>query len=235
MDGCGIDSMAGALLDFGYVRRDNLKFEKKKLNAFWFAPPSPELPRIFVSELEVGSFPEEAQKIIRRYTSAAASTATQHFLSGSLGILPWPTPTKEDFRALAEVSEYAAWTLVNGYGLNHTTISVHNLSEMSEIDGLVQALRREGFALNEAGGVVKTSPDGGLRQASTVADEVDFEFLGGVVDRVSGPYIEFAQRHVLPEYAHLEPDQVEERHRRDGFEQGNADKIFESTQIGGVR
>ena len=29
----------------------------------------------------------------------------------------------------------------------------------------------------------------------------------------------------------LQPEQVEERHRRDGFEALNADKIFESTTL----
>jgi hypothetical protein len=45
----------------------------------------------------------------------------------------------------------------------------------------------------------------------------------------AGAYIEFAERVVLPQFAHLPPHEVREHHRRDGFEVGNADGIFEST------
>lgn len=75
----------------------------------------------------------------------------------------------------------------------------------------------------------QVSPDGGLLQSSTVADMVAFEFAGGATRTVPGPYMEFAERLVMPEFAHVEV--VEEQHRREGFEVGNADKIFESTSL----
>ena len=37
-------------------------FEGKRLNARWYAPPEPEYPRIFISELIVDDMPEEIQK-----------------------------------------------------------------------------------------------------------------------------------------------------------------------------
>ncbi len=40
-------------LYYGYQKRDPYYFKEKKLNAFWYAPPVPELPRIFLSELRV--------------------------------------------------------------------------------------------------------------------------------------------------------------------------------------
>ena len=40
-DGCGIDSIAEVFAELGYERRDELRFEKKKLVAYWFAPPKP--------------------------------------------------------------------------------------------------------------------------------------------------------------------------------------------------
>lgn len=77
--------------------------------------------------------------------------------------------------------------------------------------------------------VLQVSPDGGLLQSSTVADSVQFRFADGATRAVPGPYMEFAQRLVLPEFEGVEA--VEERHRRDGFEVGNADMIFESTTL----
>ena len=41
--------------------------------------------------------------------------------------------------------------------------------------------------------------------------------------------VEFAERRVLPAFAHLPATAIRREHRREGFEAGNADKIFEST------
>jgi hypothetical protein len=233
VNSCGVDSLGDALVSFGYEKRDNLVFKNKKLNAYWFAPPAAELPRIFVSELEVEKFPEDVQSIIRKYTKQAEAHSEHAFLSGALGLLPWQVPSLEDYERLSEVSEYAAWTLVNGYSLNHTTISVHNLSETNDIEALTAALEGADFKLNSSGGVVKRSPDGGLLQISTLSDSFPFCFDSGEEREVAGPYIEFAQRLVLPEFAHLPRSEIKEQHRRDGFEAGNADKIFESTMSSG--
>ena len=55
--GLGIDSIASVFMDFGYRQQpDELSFAEKKLRARWFAPPNYEtnLPRLFISELQVG-------------------------------------------------------------------------------------------------------------------------------------------------------------------------------------
>ena len=53
-------------------------------------------------------------------------------------------------------SEYAAWTLVNGYALNHVTISTHRLkTHLKEIKKLNQFIKDSGFRLNSEGGVLK--------------------------------------------------------------------------------
>jgi hypothetical protein len=96
-----------------------------------------------------------------------------------------------------------------------------------------QWLRANGVRLNESGGIAKISADGLLIQSSTVADRVDAVFddgCGATVHRmIPGSYVEFAQRKVLPQFEHLPAEQIQRQHRRDGFEAGNADKIFEST------
>lgn len=73
------------------------------------------------------------------------------------------------------------------------------------------------------------SPDGLLQQSSTVADSALFTFADGITESIPRSYIEFAERLVLPQFKDLPNDEVNEHHRRDGFEVGNADKIFEST------
>ncbi len=235
----GIASFEKIFTHYGYQKRDAYNFTEKKLSAYWYAPPAgtENLPRIFVSELRVHELSEKAQQIIHKYTDQVTSdpvdaldlddaVAVDAFLHQPL----WEMPTVDDYQTLLAESEYAAWVIYNRYYLNHFTISVHNLEPgYNTIDEFVEFLKSREFKLNSAGGVIKISPDGGLRQASTVAQMIDAEFANGQTLRIAGSYVEFADRRVLPEFAGLPASQIGRQHRREGFEAGNADKIFEST------
>lgn len=241
VNGHGIDSMAKLFLDFGYVQREELRFPAKKLKAYWFSPPGIQsfdngagvngpLPRIFISELLVDELSLQAQEIIRKYTDMSGNGNKHAALASALGSLTWEKPSYTEFQQLARESEYAAWTLVNGYAVNHVTISTHWLqSHLRSIEKLNQFIEEHGFRLNSEGGLLKVSPDGLLLQSSTVADSALFQFADGITESVPCSYIEFAERLVLPKYKDLPEREVKEFHRRDGFEVGNADKIFEST------
>jgi hypothetical protein len=233
----GIASFEKIFSHYGYVKRDEYNFTGKKLTAYWYAPPESHYPRIFVSELRVHELSNEAQQIIHRYTDTVTGDpvdnldlndgdAVDAFLHQPL----WTTPTLADYQTLLAESEYAAWVIYNRYYLNHFTISVHNLkSGYNTIEEFVAFLEKRGLRLNSSGGVIKISPDEDLRQASTVAQMIDAEFAGGEVFRIAGSYVEFAERRVLPQFRNLPPEQITRQHRREGFEAGNADKIFEST------
>jgi len=233
----GIASLEKLFLHYGYERKGHYSFVEKKLDAYWYAPPEPRCPRIFISELRVGDLSARAQEIIHSYTDEVKSdpadaldlddsVAVDAFLHSAL----WRTPTVADYQELAVESEYAAWVIYNRYYLNHFTISVHNLPEgYNTVSLFNQFLERKGFRLNDAGGKIKTSPDKGLLQSSTVAGMVEAGFAGGEHIQIAGSYVEFAERRVLPQFAHLPANQITRLQRREGFEAGNADKIFEST------
>jgi Domain of unknown function (DUF1338) len=233
----GIKSLEKLFLHYGYTKRDHYFFPAKKLNAYWYAPPAPEYPRIFISELIVEQLSLETQKIIRSYTNEVTAdpvdnidlddaTAVDNFLHSGL----WRLPTLEDFLALSQESEYAAWVIYNRYYLNHFTVSVHNLKEgYNTVADFNAFLERNGFKLNDSGGKIKTSPDSNLLQSSTVAEMINATFANGVQHTISGSYVEFAERKVLAKYADLPANEIKREHRREGFEAGNADKIFEST------
>lgn len=239
----GIRSFEKIFLHLGYKKRDYYSFEGKKLNAFWYSPPTDKHPRIFVSELRIQDLSSEAQEIIQRYTGQVKSDPVDaldlnnaaeidDFLHRPL----WTTPSLADYLTLQKESEYAAWVIYNRYYLNHFTISVHNLPEaFNTIVKFNAFLERHHFKINDSGGKIKTSPDGGLIQSSTVAQNIEAEFAGGEKYVISGSYVEFAERKVLPEFANLPPSEVRREHRRDGFEAGNADKIFESTYTSQTR
>lgn len=241
VNGYGIDSISKIFLDFGYTPQGELRFPAKKLKALWFSPPNiplpgsgsginGPLPRVFISELLVDQMSPQAQEIIRKYTEISGNGYKHAALASSLGSLTWEKPLYSEFQQLARESEYAAWTLVNGYAVNHVTISTHWLkSHLRNIKNLNHFIEENGFRLNSEGGVLKVSPDGFLLQSSTVADSVSFSFADGTVESVPCSYIEFAERLVLPQYQNLPEVEIKECHRRDGFEVGNADKIFEST------
>lgn len=237
----GIQSLDKLFLHCGYKKMEKLHFEAKKLDAYWYAPPKDNYPRIFISELLVDKLSPAAQKIIRSYTDEVKSDpvlaldldngeAVGEFLHRSL----WRTPTFEDYEELQAESEYASWVIYNRYYLNHYTISVHNLPEgYNEIEKYNFFLEANGITLNDAGGKIKVSPDGKLKQSSTVSGMIDAEFPDGkgavVVKKISGSYVEFAERQVLEQFKDLPKSEIKREHRRDGFETGNADKIFEST------
>ncbi|MBA0782845.1 hypothetical protein Gotri_000668 [Gossypium trilobum] len=282
VNGYGINSLASLFLDYGYTQKEELRFPAKKLKALWFSPPNSSsqdggsgvngpLPRVFISELLVDQLSPRAQEIVRKYTKKSGSGNKYAALASALGSLTWEKPLYSEFQQLAGESEYAAWTLVNGYALNHVTISTHRLkSNLRNIKSLNEFIKKNGFKLNSDGGVLKgllllqtcitvlletapmlalwrykmlklfekfnastssisVSPDGLLLQSSTVADSMPCSFSDGVVESVPCSYIEFAERLVLPQYKNLSESEIKESHRRDGFEVGNADKIFEST------
>lgn len=236
----GIQSFEKIFLHHGYQKRDYYHFEGKKLNAYWYAPPSDDYPRIFMSELIVDQLSEQAQQIIRKYTNPITSDPVERldlnngqqigeFFHQSL----WPLPSKQDYELLLAESEYAAWVIYNRYYLNHYTISVHALKDgynhIEEFDAFAESL---GIRLNTSGGKIKISGDGLLKQSSTVAEMQNAIFSDGETMSIAGSYVEFAERLPLPEYADLPLDQLTTTHRRNGFETNNADKIFESTYTG---
>jgi hypothetical protein len=233
----GIQSLEKIFLHHGYEKRDRYFFAAKKLDAHWYAPPSQEYPRIFISELRVKELSEKAQNIINSYTNEVSAdpvsninlndaAAVDQFLHSGL----WRLPALEDYLTLSKESEYAAWVIYNRYYLNHFTISVHNLKEgYNTIADFNAFLERNGFTLNDSGGKIKVSADGNLLQSSTVAEMIEATFANGVKHRISGSYVEFAERKVMKQFENLHSSAIKREHRREGFEASNADKIFEST------
>jgi hypothetical protein len=237
----GIASLEKIFLRHGYERRDRYEFPQKKVGAFWYSPPAPRYPRIFISQLQVSELSERANRIIHSYTDGVVADpvddvdvddgpAVVEFLHRPL----WRTPTWDDYQALAAESEFAGWVIYNRYYLNHFTIAVHNLPEpYNQLARFNAFLESQGLTLNDAGGTIKTSADGKLLQSSTVAALVDAEFDDGAgrreSHRIAGSYVEFAERRVLDAFEGVDPAKAQRHQRREGFEAASADKIFEST------
>lgn len=233
----GIRSFEKIFLAYGYKREDAYHFEGKKLDAYWYSPPAEGYPRIFVSELIVSALSESAQQTIHSYTSKITADPVDEldlndgkqvadFLQRPL----WDLPTSEDYQTLLRESEYAAWVIYNRYYLNHYTISIHELQDgYNTLESFNAFLESISIKLNSSGGTIKTSEDGLLRQSSTVSALYEARFSDGVTLEIAGSYIEFAERGILPAFRGLPLSEIKAKHRRDGFETNNADRIFEST------
>lgn len=233
----GIASFEKIFLVHGYTKMDFYHFEAKKLDAYWYAPPTPELPRVFISELKVQSLSETAQQTIKKYTDSVISDPVDALNLNHVNQVAsffqtplWALPTLKDYQILLDESEYAAWVIYNRYYLNHYTISVHDLpKEYNTLEPFNTFLKSIGIQLNDSGGEIKTSQDGLLRQTSSVANQVEATFSEGATKNIAGSYVEFAERSIMPEFQSLDPKNLKRKHRREGFETSNADKIFEST------
>ena len=232
----GIRSFEKIFLHYGYTKKEAYYFEGKKLDAYWYAPPSPKYPRIFISELRVKDLSITAQNCIKKYTDITTdpvdainlddAAAVGNFFYNPL----WQLPNLEDYKTLLAESEYSAWVIYNRYYLNHYTISIHELKEgYNTLEKFNDFLEEIGIVLNTAGGIIKTSADGLLKQSSSVAKLINAEFKNGEKSIIAGSYVEFAERLALPEFSHIKGKELKRNHRRDGFESANADKIFEST------
>ena len=232
----GIQSLEKIFLHHGYVKKDFYSFKTKKLNAFWYSHSDENMPRIFISELKVNDLSENSRRIISKYTDQVTedpvdkldlSSANEviNFLSNPL----WSLPSLNDFNNLLMETEYGSWVIYNRYYLNHYTISVHELiDQYNTLEKFNAFVTKIGIKLNDSGGVIKESNDGLLLQSSSVANKVKANFTEGS-SLISGSYVEFAERRVLPKYSNV--SEIKPIHRRDGFETSNADKIFESTYI----
>ena len=233
----GINSFEKIFMHHGYEKRDFLSFKLKKLNAYWYSHSEKNMPRIFISELKVDELSEKSKKIIFKYTDQVKKDPVDeldinnvkeviNFLNKPL----WTLPSFEDYKILLEESEYASWVIYNRYYLNHYTISVHDLNKnYNTLQKFNEFLRSINIKLNDSGGFIKESKDGLLLQSSSVANKVKAKFSDNTTSLISGSYVEFAERKILPEYKNIPIEKIESKHRRDGFEASNADKIFEST------
>jgi len=211
-----IENLEPVLLGLGYQVFDDYCFEQKQLDARAYLPADQKMPRVFLSELRVSSLPKSAQKIINRFSHFLSSSMTVSpavFFSGR----PWPMPSWSDYCSLLEVSEYAAWLSIMGLRPNHFTISINHLNDPN-INTVVETLTDAGYAMNEAGGIIKGDPEALLEQCSTMADKLTLTFADGDQHAVSSCYYEFAKRY---------KDAGGNLYQ--GFVLANADKIFHST------
>lgn len=211
----GIKSLSQHIEKYGYSPKGEYFFKEKKLYAQHYESSNMELPKIFISELElekVDSFvAEEVDKMVAQVPDSLIQSE-EILVCGR----PWKIST-EIYQKLASVSEYASWVAAFGFRPNHFTVNVNALKKYNTLESINELIKSKGHTLNTSGGEIKGSPSELLEQSSTMAKEVEVSFTDGKF-KVPACYYEFAKRYNLPDGKLYH-----------GFIAKSADKIFEST------
>ncbi|OUS02576.1 hypothetical protein A9Q86_03485 [Flavobacteriales bacterium 33_180_T64] len=205
----GIEKMSIPFLEQGYTYKNRYFFKEKNLRALHLEKKN--CPKIFISELllnKCSSFLKSTLLNTFKYYNMNDSIHT----SGR----KWNVNFKT-YETLKIESEYAAWLYIHGHRVNHFTINVNQLKNYS-IENVCAQLKTFGIKLNTIGGTIKGSTKLGLKQASTLADEINvkFEDKKNTV-KIPSCYVEFAERFII------------ENKTFNGFITKSANNIFEST------
>lgn len=212
-----IEVLAKPFIDAGYEEKGSYHFKAKKLVANHFEHKTDkDAPKVFISALQPRYFSEYTQKAIADAIDRIPEgfDINSDFLwSGS----QWGKPNYDTYLKLREESEYAAWLYVYGYRANHFTVNINALKKHRDIYELNQFLRDHGFAILDAGGEVKGTPEELLEQSSIRAGKIEVEFEDGPRE-IPSCFYEFAKRY-----------ENEDGELYNGFIAKSADKIFEST------
>jgi hypothetical protein len=213
-----VDVLAKPFLDSGYVYKGDYQFTEKKLYAKHYEHADSNLPKIFISELEVQKFSPALQATVKSLVDQIPAGQEHQFDFSSAG-RPWNVTTAV-YNELIKESDYAAWVAAFGYRPNHFTVFINVLKKFSDILTLNNFLKERGFKLNASGGEVKGSKDVCLEQSSTLANNIEVTFTDGKLT-IPACYYEFAKRYPMSDGKLYQ-----------GFVAASADKIFESTRHG---
>ena len=216
IEGFDLDRATELLAAIGYEAFDHYTFPDKHLQAKAYRVlEDSSAPKIFFSELIRSELNAEAQAIISEVTGGLKG---ELILSDLKGYYPFHKPTLEQYQTLANASEYAGWLSTMGYQANHFTINVNALQTLGSVEEVIELLQEHQFQVNEASGHIKGTPADLLIQASTIADQISFEFSDSIVSSIPSCFCEFAYRLA---------DSNGELFQ--GFVPNNANAIFEST------
>ena len=212
-----LDCFTQVFQRYGYNVIDDYQFPEKHLYARAFKHDDPTMPKVFVSELLREKLSSDHQAIIEK--TIKHTSIDQFELDSLVAGRIWPLITYNEYLALAEESEYAAWLLMMGLTANHFTISVNHLQKLTTLEKVNQFLINHGFTLNSVGGLIKGGPSVHLAQSSTIADRRKELFSCGTQAKIPTCFYEFALRYKLPSGELFQ-----------GFVTNNASRIFDSTK-----
>lgn len=214
-----VDHLSKFWLNLGYVVKGEYRFDTKKLTAKHFEHNDANMPKVFISQLEISEFSQFLQQTATQCVNKI-STNLLHTSELLYSGATWGELDYEIYQKLLAESEYAAWLYVFGFRANHFTVHVNYLKKLNSVELVNSFLKQHNFKLNTSGGEIKGTPDQLLEQSSTMANEVSINFKQGTF-KVLNSFYEFAKRYPQKDGSLYQ-----------GFIAASADKLFESTNVG---
>ncbi len=214
----GIPYLDEIVTQLGYCPVKTYKFPDQHLFAqHYIVPGSPDLPKLFISELKVGALPQTTVELIRG--AVRWKPGNDKYLWTKLpslsGISPqevlsllqarfqriWTPPLLSTIKAVNAVSQYGAWVLLHGYEVNHFTASINRQDAVAypDLESTVQGLEELGIPMKDR---IEGSRETGLRQAATqavVEPTTVVDDATNCLSKIQWPYayFELAQRYPL--------------------------------------
>ena len=185
----GIPYIADIVEALGYEAAGEYEFPDQHLYACHYRHREQDrfdLPKLFISELVVEALPTAIVQLIEQTVSSgrffnlqtlksemeAASTEAEveqvvAQLQGAFA-RPWEPPKRSAVEAVNGVSQYGAWVLLHGYGVNHFTgyVNRQNTPRYPDIESTARGLAERGIPMKAE---IEGSWGSGLRQTATKA------------------------------------------------------------------
>jgi len=159
----GIFMISRIFESLGYSMANCYEFPDKHFSSIHYQHPNPQFPKLFITQLKSWELSAGARATIAKSMSVhrpalsdevlaqlstleKVSTADRAKLLETLvryfAELPWELPEKNAVLALDQESQFAAWVLVNGYEVNHFTVSVnsHGVPTLDDVEKVQTAM-----------------------------------------------------------------------------------------------
>ncbi|HZH74126.1 MAG TPA: DUF1338 family protein [Mariniphaga sp.] len=215
----GINAIGHIFQQLGYKVCKQYKFQRKKLTAVHLVSENPELPKIFISQLEVSLLPQWVQDLFpeivadtpyllsdsgiellgKLHVDGVLTHEAADILEGELvGYFqrPWDPPIKESVLKINDVNHYAAWVLLHGNAPSHfaALINEQHIDKWPDIKSTSLALYHAGIPVNRK---IEGLHSSMLQQTATLAIKEDVTVKeSGLYDEIPWTYgyLELIQR-----------------------------------------
>ena len=147
----------------GYSMANGYEFPDKHFSSIHYQHPNPQFPKLFITQLKSWELSAEARATIAKSMAAHRPALTDQIMAQLSGLekvssaersklletlvryfaeLPWEPPEKNAVLTLDKESQFAAWVLVNGYEVNHFTVSVnsHGVPTLDDVEKVQSAM-----------------------------------------------------------------------------------------------
>ncbi|ACK72817.1 conserved hypothetical protein [Gloeothece citriformis PCC 7424] len=237
----GIPYLAQVVEKLGYVVKGEYHFPDSHLYACHYQHPEQDvydLPKLFISELIVDELPDSiAQQIKETVETGNFFKLDQVSFDGEkeqvltqlqqVFTRPWTVPKRSIIQGVNEVSQYGAWVLIHGYGVNHFTgyVNHQNTSKYPDIETTAKGLADLGVPMKAT---IEGSLGSGLRQTATHA----VTEMVTVKEDTTGELIQIPWTYAYYEIAERNIIEVEASKRIlfEGFLDAQAKNLFEMTR-----